>query len=166
MNKYSPFTFFSLLVVPMAFCVVHAQNSNVPDDRDRFSAMFSQGREAARQSMVQDFAEAQRQNAQKGLSNRPVPSQSQIQQGLNRSAPGPMETTNPPPPPPFVNTAPYANIPVPSANPTNTPSPPPNIYAPPPPPPSAAAAPRAPTPQPAPPSNIGQPPQTATNIYQ
>lgn len=157
MNKYTPLTFFSLLIVPIAFGVAQAQsNSNTsPDVKDPFEIMLNQAREQQRQHLVQSFAEYQKQSQTANAQNNPAMGKGQninpenqagqpnSNQPTNSNQPNNANTTNSqgtpaaptgtPSSPPATPTAnPAANIPMPSANPTNTPQSPANIYAAPP----------------------------------
>ena len=157
MNRHSPFVFFGFLVIPLVFCVAHAQDNAVSNSSDPFDKMFSQARDQERQKIMDKFSQSQQNSPSPfpgavGSSKNPY-QQNQAGQDSSKNAL------------PASPAAPSSNIPLPSVNPTNTPVVPPsnNIYVPPSPAPTSQPTVTQPT---APPiQQAKQPPQSSTNIY-
>lgn len=153
MNRHSPFAFWGLLVIPLLFCVVHAQDNDSSNSNDPMDRMFSQAHNQERQKIVDKMAEIQ-QN-----SPAPFPSAMGANSGIgkNQQSQGDQSAK-------MAENLPPSNVPLPSASPTNTgvPAPPPNIYIPPP---SPGAAAKSTPSQQQQQQQPAQPPQSSINIY-
>jgi hypothetical protein len=145
MNRYSPLTLISLLMISLTFCVVHAQDTDIgTNSNDSFDKMFAQAREESRKQILSNFPDNQT-NAQQTAPNslHPENKMGQPNNSLNQPNTGSANQSAPAGP-----TAPAPNIPLPNAAPTNTGSPPMNIYLPPTSAPPPSASPQAPVPLP------------------
>ncbi len=130
---------FGLLIIPIVFGVVHAQDNNAASGNDPFELMLNQAREEQRQKILQDFSQNQKENEAQNssIANKAASANQQgtaDQANTNPSSDKNVASGSSPAAPGL----PPSNVPLPNANPTNTNplpnNPPANIYVPPPPP--------------------------------